>query len=32
VQDRIALGPTSVMNPRGKIVAQMPLMTTGLIM
>jgi predicted amidohydrolase len=29
--DRIAYGPTSIMSPQGDIVAQVPLMTTGIV-
>ncbi|RSM64032.1 carbon-nitrogen hydrolase family protein [Actinoplanes sp. ATCC 53533] len=29
--DRIGYGPTSVINPRGEVVAQVPLMTTGIV-
>ena len=30
-EDRIAYGPTSVINPGGKVVAQVPLMKTGML-
>jgi 5-aminopentanamidase len=30
-EDRVAYGPTSVLNPRGEVVAQVPLMTTGMV-
>jgi predicted amidohydrolase len=29
--DRIGYGPTSVINPQGEVVAQVPLMTTGMV-
>jgi predicted amidohydrolase len=30
-EHRIAYGPTSVLNPRGEVIAQVPLMTTGMV-
>jgi 5-aminopentanamidase len=30
-EDRVAYGPTSVLNPHGEVVAQVPLMTTGMV-
>ena len=30
-EHRVAYGPTSVMNPRGEVVAQVPLMSTGMV-
>lgn len=30
-EDRIAYGPTSALNPKGEVVAQVPLMQTGII-
>jgi len=30
-EDRIAYGPTSAINPNGEVVAQAPLMETGMV-
>jgi hypothetical protein len=30
-EDHIAYGPTSAINPGGKVVAQVPLMETGMV-
>jgi predicted amidohydrolase len=30
-EHRVGYGPTSVINPRGEVVAQVPLMTTGMV-
>jgi hypothetical protein len=30
-ESRIAYGPTSVISPRGEIVTQVPLLTTGMV-
>lgn len=30
-EDRIGYGPTSVINPRGEVMARVPLMTTGMV-
>lgn len=29
--DHVGLGPTSVINPQGEVVAQAPLMATGMV-
>ena len=30
-EHRIGYGPTSIINPRGEVVAQVPLLTTGIV-
>jgi hypothetical protein len=30
-EHRIGYGPTSVINPHGEVVAQVPLLTTGIV-